>query len=821
MRQTNNEESPRPMKPIAPLSVEQLATVCDPAELSFGSTEELADLDVIFGQERALEAIRFGLAVDRPGYNLFALGASGIGKHSTVMRQLRRRAAQAAVPPDLCYVANFDEPTRPRLLRLPAGRGAELRRDLQHLVEELVGTLPAAFESDEFKARLRQIDQGFEQRQAEAIQTLREKSEAQDVKLFEQPGEFTFAPLHQGQVLDMQAFSALPEAERKAIEAKVSALQAELAQILEEKIPQWQKERRSAIRSLRHETTRSVVRQLLAGLRTQHADLPQVIEYLDSLEHEVIHKARDFLQREGAEAVAAGDLTPFRNYQVNLLVDHSASQGAPVIFEDNPSHMALIGRVEHQAQFGALVTDFNLIRPGALHKANGGYLVIDARKLLTQPFAWEGLKRTLRARELRIESLGQAWSLISTVSLEPEPLPLDVKIVLEGDRLLYYLLQAYDPEFSELFKVAADFDERIERTAENTGQFVRLLATLVRREGLRPFDRGAIAALIDHSGRLAADGRKLSTHMRDILDLMQEADFYADEAQQAQVRAGEVERALQARIQRADRVRDQLQEEIRRGVLNIATDGRLIGQLNGLTVLETGSFSFGLPTRISATTRLGEGEVIDIAREVELGGPVHSKGVFILASFLGARYAQNLPLSLAASLTFEQTYSEVEGDSASLAELCALLSSLAALPLRQSLAVTGSVDQHGGVQAVGGINEKIEGFFDVCAQRGLSGEQGVLIPASNVQHLMLRKDVVEAARAGRFHVYAVDTVDSAMQLLCGQPAGRLGRKGEFPARSINGRVRQRLAELAHLRLAYSGAMRDTAVPGGDGDGGGV
>jgi lon-related putative ATP-dependent protease len=806
------------MKPIAPLSAEQLATVCNPDDLAFRNTEDLDDLDAILGQERALEAIRFGLAVDRPGYNLFALGASGIGKHSTVMRQLQRRAAQAAVPPDLCYVANFDEPPRPRLLQLPAGRGTELRRDMQHLVEELVGTLPAAFESDEFKARMRQIDQSFEQRQAAAIQALREKSEAQDVKLFEQPGEFTFAPLHDGQVLDMQAFSALPEDERKAIEDKVGALQAELAQILEEKVPQWQKERRTAIRSLRHETTRTVVRQLLAGLRTQHADLPPVLDYLDSLEREVIHKARDFLQREGAEAVAAGDLSAYRNYQVNLLVDHAASQGAPVIFEDNPGYVALIGRVEHQAQLGALVTDFSLIRPGALHKANGGYLVIDARKLLTQPFAWEGLKRTLRARELRIESLGQAWSLISTVSLEPEPLPLDVKVVLEGDRLLYYLLQAYDPEFAELFKVAADFEEHIERTSDNTASFARLLATLVRREKLRPFDRSAVAALIDHSGRLAADGRKLSTHMRDIVDLMQEADFYAEEAQQPQVRAVEVERALQARIRRADRLRDQLQEEIRRDILAIATSGMLVGQVNGLTVLETGSFSFGLPARISATTRLGEGEVIDIAREVELGGPVHSKGVFILASFLGARYAQNLPLSLSASLTFEQTYSEVEGDSASLAELCALLSSLAALPLRQSLAVTGSVDQYGRVQAVGGINEKIEGFFDVCAQRGLSGDQGVLIPASNVQHLMLRRDVVDAARAGRFHVYAVDTVDGALQLLCGLPAGRRGRRGRFPARSINGRVEQRLAELAHLRLAFSGALRDGGAVSGEGGG---
>jgi len=801
------------MKGLQALAADKLASICDPGELTFETTDEVADLEGILGQPRALEAIRFGLAAQRPGYNLFAMGASGIGKHSAVMRLLEQRAAHGEIPPDLCYVANFDEPTRPCLLQLPAGRGSELRHDMRHLVDELVGILPAALESDEFTARLRQVDQVLEQRQSNAIQALREKSEAQDVKLFEQPGEFTFAPLHNGEVLAVEAFNNLPAPERKTIEDKVAALQEELDVILEELIPQWQKERRSAIRALRHEVTRGVVQQLLTGLRSQFADLPAVIGFLDSVEREVIQNAGDFLKHEEADAVAAGDQSAYRNYQVNLLVDNSALSGAPVVYEDNPTFMALIGRVEHIAQLGALVTDFNLIRPGALHKANGGYLVLNAQKLLSQPFAWEGLKRILRAQELRIESLGQAWSLISTVSLEPEPLALDVKVVLEGDPILYHLLQSYDAEFPELFKVAADFDDRIERSPENIERMVRLIATLVRKEGLRPFDRSAVAAVIDHSTRLAADGRKLSTRMRDILDLLQEADLVAEDAQQMQVRATEVERAAQARIDRVCRVRDQLHEEIQRGILNITTVGHKIGQVNGLTVLDAGTFSFGLPARITATTRLGEGEVIDIEREVDMGGPVHTKGVFILSSFLGARYAQNFPLSLSASLTFEQSYAGVEGDSASLAELCALLSSLAAAPVNQSLAMTGSVDQQGQVQAIGGVSERIEGFFDVCCQQGLTGKQAVIIPQSNVQHLMLRKDVVSAVREGRFQVYAVAHVDEAMELLCGRKAGRMRRTGDFPAKTLNGRVQGQLAEYARLRMVFSAGPHDPAAPG--------
>ncbi len=797
------------MKKQLPLPFDALANNCRPEDLPYPSTDDIPDLAGILGQKRALEAIRFGLTGRRPGYNLFALGTSGIGKHSIVMQLISQRAGQGQTPPDLCYVADFKDRTHPRLLALPAGRGNGFREDMQHLVEELGEAIPAALEGDEFKARLRQIEREFENQQAEAVQRLREKAEQQKVHLYEQPGEFTFAPLYNGELLDAEAFSRLPRETQAAIETKVSALQSELTDILEQRIPQLQKERRAAIRRLRHDVTRMVATNLLEALREKYRDLPAVITHLESVESEVVHNAQEFLRREsGTEHLMVDNADRFRRYLVNLLVDNSQTQGAPVVYEDNPTFNALIGRIEHIAQLGTLVTDFNLIQPGALHRANGGYLVLNAQKLLMQPFAWDALKRALQAHELRIESMGQAWNLISTVSLEPEALPLDVKVVLEGDRLLYYMLQAYDPEFSELFKVAADFEDNVPRAAENIQDYASLIATLVRKEKLRAFDRSGIAAIIDYSARLAADAKKLSTHMRDILDLMHESDHYADEGGHEKVLNVDVRKAIQARIERVDRARDILHEEIQRDILTIATDGRVIGQVNGLAVSDMGNFSFGSPVRITATTRLGEGEVVDIEREVDLGGSIHSKGVFILSSFLGARYATNFPLSLSASLAFEQTYSGIEGDSASLAELCALLSSLSKLPLHQSLAVTGSVDQQGGVQAVGGVNEKIEGFYEVCAARGLDGKQAVIIPQSNVQHLMLRDDVVDAASKGQFSIYAVNSVDQAMQLLTGRPAGRINAHGEFPPRTVNGLVQQRLADLARLRLAFSGGAHD-------------
>jgi lon-related putative ATP-dependent protease len=545
-----------------------------------------------------------------------------------------------------------------------------------------------------------------------------------------------------------------------------------------------------------------------------------VIAFLGEVEHDVIERADVLTGQREEGAVSMPGLptptgpaaSPFRRYEVNLIVDNAELHGAPVVFEDFPAHANLVGRIEHISEMGALITDFGLIKPGALHRANGGYLILDVRKLLMQPLSYESLKRALRSREVRIESLGQVMSLISTVSLQPEPVPLNVKVVLIGDRMLYYLLSQYDPEFEDLFKVAVDFDEDVNREPESARLYARLIATLVKSNGLHDFDKAAVARVIEHGARLAGDSEKLSAQVDRIADLVREADYWASEREHEVVGAADVERAIKAQERRSDRVRERSLEQITRGTVLIDSSGERVGQVNGLAVMALGGFAFGRPSRITARIRLGRGEVVDIERKAELGGPLHSKGVFILEGFLGARYAHDHPLSLSASLVFEQSYGGVDGDSASSTELYALLSALAEAPIKQSLAVTGSVNQHGEVQAIGGANEKIEGFFDVCAARGLSGEQGVLIPASNVIHLMLRQDVIDAVERGEFHIYPIATIDEGIEVLTGVPAGTRGDDDLFPEGTINRRVEDRLIALAEKRRSFA------ARPRGDGDG---
>ncbi|MGC2201005.1 MAG: Lon protease family protein, partial [Stellaceae bacterium] len=529
-----------------------------------------------------------------------------------------------------------------------------------------------------------------------------------------------------------------------------------------------------------------------------------VAQYLDAVEHDFKENADDFLPqallRDGTSTPAASEeaITEarFRRYQVNVLVDNSGRKGAPVVYEDNPTHQTLVGRVEHIARFGTLVTDFDLLTPGALHCANGGYLVLDAQRLLSGNFGWASLKRALNAGEIRIESLEQLLSMAATVSLQPEPIPLQVKVVLLGPPALYYMLSAADDDFQELFKIAADFDDRVERTPETTLLYARFIAGVMRREKLMAFDRGAVARVIEYASRVVGDADRLSIGLRGIADLLQEANQLAASAGMQVVTAREVQRAIDARFRRGDRVYRRLQEEIARKTIRIETDGEEIGQVNGLSVISLGGLTFGNPSRITAQVRLGRGEVVDIEREVELGGPLHSKGVLILSGFLGGRYGKTRPLSLNASLVFEQSYGGVDGDSASAAELFALLSALADAPINQAFAVTGSVDQYGRIQAIGGVNEKIEGFFDACQVTGFTGRQGVIIPASNIKHLMLRQDVVAAAAEERFRVFAIETVDQGLSLLTGLPAGELDAEGHYPAATLNYRIAARLDAFA-------------------------
>ncbi|MES9822409.1 MAG: Lon protease family protein [Candidatus Thiodiazotropha sp.] len=559
--------------------------------------------------------------------------------------------------------------------------------------------------------------------------------------------------------------------------------------------------------------TASAVHHLIDAVREKYRDNEAVIVYLDRVEDDVINNYQQFLPRDERKPTLFGlplsqqeEGPPWHyRYRVNLLLAHEANGGAPIVYEDLPGYNNLVGRIEHRAHLGALETDFTMIRPGALHRANGGYLILDALKLLFQPFAWETLKRVLQSGEIRIESLAQITSLISTQSLEPEPIPLQVKVVLLGERHIYYLLQALDPEFGELFKVAVDFDDDLVRNSHNEHQYGQLVATLARQHKLRPLDRYAVARVIDHSMRLADDNERLSSHMRSLTDLIQQADFWAAEQGRKLISRDDVQQAVEAQIHRADRVQRRLQDEVVRGTLMIATDGNVVGQINGLSVMLLGDQRFGHPNRITARARLGKGQVVDIEREVELGGPIHSKGVYILSGFIAGRYVPDYPLSLSASLVFEQSYGGVEGDSASSAELYALLSALSGLPIKQQFAVTGSVNQMGEVQAIGGVNEKIEGFFDICRTRGLSGDQGVLIPTANVKHLMLREDVVQAVKAGEFAVYPIENIDQGIALLTGTSAGTRDENGEFPEDSVNGRVEATLIRFS-ARMQSTGEM---------------
>lgn len=783
--------------PPSPLPTSSLYRACDPEGLPFATTAELPNFDEPVGQERAVEAIRFAIGMRHRGFNLFALGSEGTGRRSLVMQSLGQAAADQAVPDDWVYVNNFVDSHKARAIRLPAGRAGRLKKDMDELVEDLGMALPAAFEAEEYRTRKQVIEEQLKERQDGVVSEIQKDAAEHDVALIRTPVGLALAPTKDGEVISPDEFKQLPEADQEARKAVMIGYQERLEATLKQ-IPQWEREARARIRELDQEVAAFAISHQMDELKERYADLPAVIDFLDAAARDVADNLGDFLEDDEPKPrrrKEGGD-SGVRRYRVNLLVNNADGRGAPVVFEDHPTQPNIIGRVEHVAQFGALITDFNLIKAGSLHKANGGYLVMDVHKLLMQPFAWEDLKRSLRARQVAIESPGQSVGLMSTVRLEPEPIPLDVKVVLIGDPMLYYLLSHNDPEFNELFKVSADFDWRMERSEANTLALARSLATLVRKEGLHALDRGAVARVIEQASRDVEDSGQLSTHMASVADLVREADYWARRQEAELVTAAHVEQAIAASIYRLDRVRERVQEEIGRGTVHIDTEGVVVGQINGLAVLELGRFSFGRPSRITARVRFGRGEVVDIEREVQLGGPIHGKGVLILSSFLSSRFAADQPLSLAASLVFEQSYGGIEGDSASSTELYALLSALADLPLRQNIAVTGSVDQFGRVQAIGGVNEKVEGFFDLCRARGLTGEQGVMIPASNVRHLMLRRDVVEACGKGLFHVWPVETIDQGVELLTGVPAGEANAKGEFPPGTVNRKVAGRLAHFA-------------------------
>lgn len=791
-----------------PLPLDSLHTPCTLRGLDFDTTADLPGLPQlpgVLGQDRAREAVELGVGLRSPGYNLYVLGSPGLGKRTLVRDVLAARAAGEAAPADWCYVNNFAQPHRPRAIRLPRGRGQGLRRHILQLAEEVRASIPALFDSDEYRNRAEQIDSEITERQQEAFVGLGRDAAAQGIALLHTPAGFSLAPAHEDEVMSPEQFAQLPPEERTRLEERLRALQDRLQRVIRQ-VQQLQKEKRARIKDLGREMVMVTVGALIADLRTTYSTLPQVLAFLEEVQADILENLEEFRRPPDAEQNPFGmrpEQPTSHRYDVNVIVgDDEDDGGAPVVLEDHPTYQNLLGRVEYVARFGTLVTDFSQIKPGALHRANGGYLLLDAQRLLSQPFAWDGLKRALRTSQIRTEALGQTYGLVNTSALEPEPIPLDVKVLLFGGRLLYYLLLAYDPEFGELFRIAADFEDEIDRTSEHEALYARLVATIARREGRLPLDRPAVARVIEEAARWAGDAQRLSTHLEDLAHLLREADHRARTEAADVVTAAHVQGAVDAHRRRSGRIREKVHEAIQRGDLHIATAGGAVGQVNGLSVAISGDQAFAFPTRITANTRMGDGDVVDIQREVDLSGPIHSKGVLILGSLLATRYSPDAPPSLSATLVFEQTYGAVDGDSASVAELCALLSSLGGFPLDQSLAVTGAVDQHGRVLPIGAVNEKIEGFFAVCAARGLTGSQGVIIPAANVKHLMLRREVRDAVERGEFQVFGVETLDEALSLLSGMEAGAPDSRGAFPHGSANARVSARLAELSRKRQQY-------------------
>ncbi|SHF55222.1 lon-related putative ATP-dependent protease [Fodinibius roseus] len=793
---------------------------CDPDSLSFGTTGEIDESTTVIGQERLSASLEFGYGMGKDGFNIFALGPNKINKEDHLKEFFEEKAAEQPAPPDICYVNNFDDHYKPDVLELPAGRGSELHKQMEQLVDDLVPTLTSAFETEEYQNRRQSLQDQVQQEQGQTFEDLKNKAKEKGLALVRTPAGFSFAPLNEeGEIMGKEEIQNLSEEKREELEEKTRELQEELQKVIQ-KMPSNRRKARERLKELDEEIATYAIKDLFNEIRDNFSELEDVQDFLDDVEIDIVENVQSIMGNQNQSGQGGNQLIQMmggqqpqqqkggRNpvldrYRVNVMVDNSEMEGAPVIYEDNPNYKNLIGRVEYQSKMGTLSTNFNLIKPGALHRANGGYLILDARQILLEPFAWEGLKRALKSGELKIESLGESYSMVSTVSLEPEPIQLDVKVILTGERLLYYLLCEHDPEFSKLFKVEADFEDEIDRTDENNNRYAQLIAGLIAKHELRAFDNKAVARVIEQGSRMVGDNEKLSAQTNDITDLLKESNHWAGRKERDVVTKEDVEKAIEQKIYRSSRLRDKVQESITRESIFIDTSGEAIGQINGLSVARVGNLMFGRPNRITARVQLGKGEIIDIEREVDMSGSIHSKGVLILKGFLGERYAGERPLSLSASLVFEQSYSHIDGDSASSAELYALLSAIGDIPLKQSFSVTGSVNQHGKIQPIGGVNEKIEGFFDICDQRGLTGRQGVLIPRANEKNLMLRGDVVEAVKEGDFHIHSIETVDEGMEVLTGMEMGTPKEDGTYPGDTINYMITEKLDQLAEKRKAFA------------------
>jgi len=785
------------------LSYKDLYTPCSLKTLSFKTTKDVENNSEVIGQEKAIDAILFAMNMPDDGYNVFCLGSEGNGKKSLALQLLKKEALSRKAPDDWCYVNNFDFSHKPKAIRLPAGKGKTFAKDIEKFINAALNILPSIFEDNNYNKQVQMIQERFKNQREEYFASLQEIAKGKkNVAILRMPTGLVVAPTKDGEVLTPETFDKLPKTTRKRILDQMSETQTKLQEAVKE-VPKWEKEEKEQINLLNEQMTRDAVQGLVLDLSKKYADIPAAKEYIEHMDNDIIENVTLFLdeQTEEEDALSTFIKKSKKNslimdrYKVNLFVHHSPRQNAPVIYLENPNLPNLVGRMERTQHFGTLTTDFSLIKPGALHLANGGFLIIEAKDICSHPAAWESLKRALKAKKIHIESAEEEAGVMSTTTLEPEPIPLDIKIVLIGEPELYYTLSELDPDFLKLFKVEANFYPKIERDEINVEKYVSLMAMLVQKYKLRAFSKNALERLIEYSSRMSEDATKLTTRLSVISDLMKESDYFARLDKSPLTERRHVEDAIRAKIERSNNSYKQSLEYIKNGTIIIKTTGKEVGQINILAVQEFGHIRFGRPSRLTCQVYLGDGKIIDIEREVELGGPLHTKGVLIVSSFLASTFGQNEALSFNASLAIEQSYGPIDGDSASSAELYALLSALSKQPIKQGIAVTGSVNQLGQVQAIGGVNEKIEGFFDVCRINGLTGEQGVIVPKTNVRNLMLREDVVTAVQKGLFHIYAVSTIAEGIEILTGVPAGSLGKNGTYPKNSIYGKTVKELHRL--------------------------
>ena len=778
---------------------------CDPASLGFESTESLEAPSSIIGQDRALKALQFGLQIQNSGFNIYAAGLPGTGKMTAITAFLERGAKDKETPADWCYVHNFDDPYRPKALKLKAGQAVQFQRDMRRLIDTAQTDIRKAFDSEDYSKRREATAQAFNENRERLFSQLNQLAHDNGFAIQMSSMGILLVPLVDGKPLNEQEVLALSPEEKETLSKRQESIQGRIKEAVTQ-LRSWDREIKEQIEKIDREVVQFILQTSVEDLERKYSDAPGVSEYLEVVGNDIIEN-RDLFRAppeaaEGNPFAARALSEAFKKYQVNVLVDNTNVKGAPVVTEMMPTFNNLIGRMEKEAQFGALTSDFTMIRPGSIHRANGGYLVIRMEDIARELMAWDGLKRCLRERKIIVEEMAERLGFLTVKTILPEPIPLKTKVILIGENFYYHMLYRYDREFPELFKVKADFDSWMDRDDETTRAYAATLCSVCAKDNLRHLDSSAVAKIVEHSSRLAEDQGKLSTRFAEIADIIREANHWAGAGERPLIGGEHVSRAIEQKVYRSNLIQERVREMIERGVLKIDTEGQVVGQVNGLSVMDLGDMSFGRPTRITASTAVGPEGVVDIDREAKLGGPIHTKGVLILGGILAERFAGNMPLSLSARLVFEQSYSEVEGDSASSAELYALLSSLADAPVKQNIAVTGSVNQKGEVQAIGGVNQKIEGFFDVCRAKGLTGQQGVLIPSSNVQNLMLREDVVEAIKEGQFSIYSVEEVDEGIVVLTGVPAGKRMEGGRFEEGSINNRAQKRLEQLARVMREF-------------------